>query len=557
MILDGFWKFAFLNDYPEDISSLSFDDELLVPGCFDMDERYRFAHGIGAYARQVKCGGFVKLEIGGIGLCGRVYFDGRLLGEIETAYMAVTYRFEAGEDTDHQLVILTDNRFHEAPSANFYEWYDIYGYGGIYRSVKLTPEKHCWFDQLAVATLDYRTGQMRLRAALGGELPATPLTCTVCRRGQKLASCTFADDGTLETTFTLPDFRLWTADTPNLDTVTVQAGDLSQEVTFGVRQIDWHSGKITINGKPVKLLGYNRHDAHPDFGCAIPYAEMARDLRMIKQQGANFIRGCHYPQSEELLDLCDRLGIMLWDESLGWGDTPESLTDPEFIRKTLAQTRAMVRRSLNHPCIVIWGFLNEMKSKFESSRGIVQQLVDLIHHEDDTRPTTFASCARDEDKCQDIPDVVSINTYPSWYYSNTNAYFSQDDLNGEIDFMLKFVNGNFPGKPVIISEIGATAIPGGYEPVRGSEQYQAQLDTEAMRRTWTDERLSGIALWQFCDNRTKNITGGPFAPLGFNTKGVVDAYRHPKYAWITLYRFFIEIGWVKQINERLKDSIAN
>ncbi len=555
MLLDGFWQFTLLDDFPDDITSIAFDDELPVPGCFDMDDRYRFARGVGAYARAVVCGGLVKLELDGLGLRGRVYFDGQFLGEIETAYMAVTYRFDAGKNGSHQLLILADNRFQDDPSSTFHEWYDICGYGGIYRSVRLTPEKPYWLEQAAVATMDYRTGRMRLRIRLGGAFPPE-LPYAIRRRDAVLARGAIAD-GALDIAFDLPDFKLWTPDTPHLDAITFQAGEITREIAFGVRQIAWDTGRITLNGEPVKLLGYNRHDAHPDFGCAIPFADLARDLRMIREQGANFIRGSHYPQSEEMLSLCDHLGIMVWNESLGWGDTPESLSDPHFIRKTLEQTRAMVRRSINHPCIVVWGFLNEMKSQFESSRAIVRRLVDMIHEEDDTRPATFASCARDTDKCQDIPDIVSINSYPGWYYANSNAFFNPDDLNGEIDKMLDFATSHFPGKPVLISEIGATALPGGYEQVRGSEQYQAQLDTAAMRRAWTDDRISGIAIWQFCDNRTHNISGGPSAPLGFNTKGVVDAYRHPKYAWIALYRFFIEIGRVRHVNERLRDSIAN
>ena len=122
--------------------------------------------------------------------------------------------------------------------------------------------------------------------------------------------------------------------------------------------------------------------------------------------------------------------------------------------------------------------------------------------------------------------------------------------------MLAFA-AKFQGKPVILSEIGASASPGAYEPIRGSEEYQAQLLLAALRKAWTDDRISGLAIWQFCNNRTQNISNGATTPQGFNIKGVVDEYRRPKFAWCAIHGFFAEIGYARQVNKRIRDSIAN
>ncbi len=301
-----------------------------------------------------------------------------------------------------------------------------------------------------------------------------------------------------------------------------------------------------MNGEPIKLLGYNRHDAHPDFGAAMPFERLMRDLRRIRDQGANFIRGSHYPQSEEMLDECDRLGIMVWDESLGWGDKHDSLIDPEFQRKQLEQTRSMVRRSANHPCIVVWGFLNELRADDERARDIVQKMVDLIHSEDDSRPVSYASWLRQSDKCMDIPDIITLNLYPGWYCKNSTAFFNEDDIVGDLDSMIDYVTQNNGDKPIIIGEIGASATPGWNDGTRWSEDYQAQLDTAALRKAFNDSRISGLAIWQFCNNRTHNITEASAHPHGFNNKGVVDEYRRPKCAWHAISRFFRDIGWKHQ-----------
>lgn len=555
MKLNGMWDFAFLPDYPKSVAEIKYDDEQLVPGCFDMDMRYRFARGIGCYHTIVDCGGFTKLIVGAVGLRGKVFFDGILLGEIETAYMDATFRFDAGTQGRHDLVILTDNTFQEAPSANFYEWYDIYGYGGIYRCVEIFPETPYWFEHLVITTSDIATGTVRVRAVMGGAFPEA-LPCNIDVDGKTLLTCNIAG-GKLDTELQVPEFRLWSPDTPVLYRMKLSARDATKESNFGIRTISTKDGRLCLNGSPFKLMGYNRHDAHPDFGTAVPRETLLRDLRMIRDQGANFIRGCHYPQSDDLLDLCDKLGIMIWDESLGWGDHEETISDPEFCRKTLEQTKRMVRRSINHPCIAIWGFLNELHSAFECARPIVRDLVNLIHSEDDSRPVSYASNARQFDVCQDLIDVITLNIYPGWYYNNSQPYFCENDLTSYFNFILDHVNKKYPGKAVMIGEIGASASPGGYDGLRWSEEYQAEMDTAAVKIAWFDQRISGISIWQFCDNRTNNISGPQGVFHGFNNKGVVDAYRRPKYAWYSLSRFYAEIGLAKWVDPRLPHHIAN
>ena len=542
MRLDGLWDFAFAKGLPDDISTVSYNDKLLVPSCFDMDPRYLFARGCGIYRRHVECGGRVHLEIGGLGLRGIVYFDGRELGRVETAYMATDYHFDAGPHGCHELIILTDNRYDDSPSSNFHEWYDICGYGGIYRNVDLTVEPPYWIDRAFVTTTDYARRTIRVRVAFAGELP-TNLSCKLFIDNEMAVEATVIG-GCLDVPLVLPqEYSLWSPKSPNLHQLRLEAGEICKTVSFGIRQITIKDSRIHLNGEPIKLLGYNRHDAHPDFGAAMPYERLMRDLRMIHDQGANFIRGSHYPQSEEMLDECDRLGIMVWDESLGWGDKPDSLIDTEFQRKQLEQTRRMVRRSANHPCIVVWGFLNECRTNDERARDIIQKLVDLIHSEDDSRPVSYASCMQKSDKCYDIPDIVTLNLYPCWYWHNSSAFFNEDDLTDDLDSMIDFVTQNHPGKPIIIGEIGASATPGWNDGTRWSEDYQAQLDTAALRKAFNDSRLSGLAIWQFCNNRTHNITEASAHPHGFNNKGVVDEYRRPKYAWHAISRFFRDIGW--------------
>ena len=179
------------------------------------------------------------------------------------------------------------------------------------------------------------------------------------------------------------------------------AGQDEKEIRFGMRKVGLQDGRITLNGKPVKLIGFNRHDAHPDYGYAIPAEITRNDLEMIREKGYNFIRGCHYTQSETMLSICDELGLLVWDESLGWGNSIASMTDPVFCRYQQEQTRQMVRKSINHPCIILWGFLNEASTHEPEAGTLVNSLIQTIRSEEQSRLVTFASNQIFNDLCLD------------------------------------------------------------------------------------------------------------------------------------------------------------
>ena len=73
--------------------------------------------------------------------------------------------------------------------------------------------------------------------------------------------------------------------------------------------------EILLNEKKFRIKGVCRHEDHPDYGCALPYAAICHDLMLIQQMGANSIRTAHYPNDEIFLDLCDELGILVWEEN--------------------------------------------------------------------------------------------------------------------------------------------------------------------------------------------------------------------------------------------------
>ena len=328
MLLDGFWDFAFIDERENlnDSEPIIFSDRLPVPGCFDTEPGYRLRRGIGIYRTFVSLTGELTLTLEGIGPRGKVYWDGQLIGKCELPFSEEKLHFNAGPTPKHELRILIDNRADDSPESLFPGFYDFYRHGGIYRSVSIceTP----FFDIAHVKVLPQclEKGTVEITVELSGDFPAESGIQFCFDNGEHPLSKKIIN-GRGSWLLPIPNCRLWSPEHPNLHGLKVSVSGMEKQVTFGMRTIEARSGQLYLNGAPLKLVGYNRHDCHPDFGYAMPEALVRRDLEMIRKQGCNFIRGCHYPQSETVLNWCDRLGLLVWEESLGWGN------DEKYLKK--------------------------------------------------------------------------------------------------------------------------------------------------------------------------------------------------------------------------------
>lgn len=164
-------------------------------------------------------------------------------------------------------------------------------------------------------------------------------------------------DTTLEQTIRLPAPHLWYPDSPylyRLRTEVWQAGRLVDryEQHIGIRTLSftrWEGFKI--NGRPVRIVGTNKHQDHPYIGNALSIAEQYRDLRRVKDAGFNFIRLAHYPNDPSVYNICDSLGIMLGDPIPGWQFFKNNVV---FKDRVFNDIRQMIRRDRNHPSVIMW-----------------------------------------------------------------------------------------------------------------------------------------------------------------------------------------------------------
>ncbi len=163
------------------------------------------------------------------------------------------------------------------------------------------------------------------------------------------------------TKFSIPKPDLWSPKTPLLYecrvTLSGTGGPFIAAEKFGVRHTEFvEHGPFKLNGERLLLRGTHRHEDHAGYAAAIPDDVLAEEMQLIKDMGANFIRLAHYQQSRRVLDHCDRLGLLVWEEIPWCRGGVGGETFQEMGRRTL---RRMIAQHYNHPCVLMWGLGNE------------------------------------------------------------------------------------------------------------------------------------------------------------------------------------------------------
>ena len=518
--LNGEWEFRFEEGksieqaFKPDFESTG---KMAVPGCYDAVGKFRFKRGTGLYRRSFTLARDIddaRLVVDGMGLRGEFFIDGRSLGTHPYPYAKIELEAGSLKAGRHVIAATIDNRLDWKTMKLARPFYDFYFFGGFYRGVSLewnTP-------RVFVRTLDYRTGEIEVEVE--GE-------------GKKRLK--------------VPNFKLWSPEEPNL--TEIEAG--GRKVRFGIRQIEAKNRRLYLNGKPVFLKGVNRHEQSPGKGVTMTEEEMVRDLKLLKSLGANFIRGAHYQQHPRFLDLCDEMGFLVWEESLGWGngqsytrlDGINEFADREFAERQIEQTRMMVRASFNHPSVVIYGFLNECASDRKDCKELVDKLIEAIRREDSGRLITFACNIVDGDICNANTDLVAFNAYPGTIPANPGT---REELAANVarsfNRNVAVFRSRYPDKPILVSESGCSGFYGMRDPAApfGCEDFQNEYLTDIMETLWANDDVAGFSIWQFADTVTHQRNCGRWSGrmFGMSMAGIFDARRRPKMSCETVKKFF-------------------
>lgn len=513
-----------------------------TPSAWETYPGFGLYRGEGRYETNFSAGGNVRIECKGVSHTAKVYVDGKLIAEHYNAYTPFSAVVQGLSRGEHTLAIVANNRFSDISALHVPN--DYMSYGGVTRPVAVEEVADVYLERVHVTPsfdgTHWHTSVDATVVNLAEERPVT-LRISIAEKECVLSPQILPEgESVLHAEFALEDVQIWSPETPKLYTVKAVLNVGGKEVDdlfdrFGFREIKIEGKHILLNGEPLRIRGLCRHEDHPHFGCALPYEAMMHDLLLLKDLGANSVRTAHYPNDERFLDLCDELGILVWEENHARGLSLEQMQNPNFEPQAEQVTREMVLFHYNHPSIYIWGILNECASDSEFGKECYEKQFALIRSLDKTRPCSFASCKFKTDLCFGLPDVVSYNIYPKWYHDTpVDAY-----LNDLYTWVQTKTEGK--GKPFLVTEIGAGGIYGYRTPyaTKWSEEYQQKALSEQLTGVLSHPDCSGVYIWQFSDIRISEEWWGG-RPRTMNNKGVVDEYRRPKLCYETVKRIFRE-----------------
>ncbi|XP_043910159.1 beta-glucuronidase isoform X2 [Protopterus annectens] len=411
--------------------------------------------------------------------------------------------------------------------------FDFFNYAGLHRPVLLYTTPLIYIDDITVTT-DYTdgTGVINFQLSIKGSSEFS-LNLKLYDKRRKVVATGSGATGQLK----VPDPNLWWpylmhGDPGYLYNLEVhltakcngQAFEDFYTLPVGIRTVQVTDNQFLINGKPFYFHGVNKHEDADVRGKGLDWPLIVKDFNLLKWLGANSFRTSHYPYAEEIMDMCDKLGIVVIDECPGVGiKLPESFGN-ESLAHHLIVMEELVRRDKNRPSVVMWSVANEPASELPPAEYYFKTLIRYTKALDSTRPVTFVTNS-DFSKDLGAPyvDVICVNSYFSWYHDPGHLEVIQLQLNTQMENWNSLYK-----KPIIQSEYGADTIPGLHNdpPLMFTEEYQ-KIVLQLYHRVFDEKRkdyVIGELIWNFADFMTAQTT----TRVVGNKKGIFTRQRQPK-----------------------------
>jgi beta-glucuronidase len=572
--LSGIWEFKpDPHGVGEDggwFNGLSEARPIAVPGSWNEQHEDLFNYlGLAWYVRRTYVpaawqGQRVFLRVGSACYQATVYVNGERVGSHEGGHLP--FAFEVTSllrwDAENTIAISVENELKptRVPSGNmstalgaFASYprttYDFFPFAGIHRPVVLYSVPQTFVDDVTVVTeIDGADGVVRVAARLNRPL-TTRGALTLSGGETRLEAALAFVDGAATAELRVPDARLWSDKDPYLYDLSVQAAGDRYTLKAGIRTIAVSGGQILLNGKPVQLNGFGRHEDFIASGKGLNLPLMVKDYQLMRWTGANAYRTSHYPYSEEEMQLADREGFLIIDEIPAVSLQFESEENAaERLRVCLQQIDELVARDKNHPSVVIWCVANEpMPASLNLSnhggpaaddptvaRGkqFLDTLLARTRELDSTRLVTLVTVMGGPQSWMEGCDVVCMNRYWGWYVLGGQLDEARLSLERELDQVWATWQ-----RPIILTEFGADTMAGmhGHPNVMWTEEYQADYIRMHLETAAARDYIAGMQVWNFAD----------FAAVqsimrvgGLNMKGVFTRARQPKLAAHVLREFW-------------------
>ncbi len=480
---------------------------------------------------QVKNGDRLFIYFGAVNYRADVYLNGKKLG-MHTGGFTPFYFEITGmlNDKTNSLVVKVDNKRIKdgVPTINT----DWWNYGGITRDVKLLVLPASFIRDYFINLVSVQTGEVSGFVLTDPAEAGKKITISLPELGITKTALT-NEKGMARFSFIAKRLIPWSPENPKLYKlfITMNADTLKDDI--GLRTIKTSGKQILLNDKPVFLKGISIHDEYAvEGGGRINSAWKAEKLlSWAHELGCNFIRLAHYPHSEDMVRIAEKMGIMVWSEiPVYW--TIDFSSEVTF-NNAANQLAENILRDRNRANIIIWSLANETPVN-EQRTQFITRLAEIARQIDNTRLISAAlekhylndTLAAVEDPLAKILDVVSFNEYIGWY-------------DGLPDKCLQ-IKWHIPyDKPVIISEFGGGAKYGlrGDRLDRWTEDFQEDLYIKTLIMIKQIDGLCGISPWILIDFRSPRR---PLAGIqdGFNRKGLLSEKGEKKKAFYVLQKYY-------------------
>ena len=506
-----------------------------LPHTFNIDayQQRNYYQGKGFYRRTLVLPEIVAerryyMKIDAASKAANIRVNGKEVGSHVGGYTACIVDITEYIRKENLIEITVDNgRKDITPiSADFTFW------GGIYRDVWLisTPKQHfnmsnMGSDGIFISTpvVNEKRGVLKVKCEVTNDShessilevrsaiysPQGKLLQTIKQKQKLKSGETYIFENT-SGAIESPD--LWSPETPSLylvktTLVNPKSGKLLDEKNHkvGFRWFTFDGSKgFFLNGKSYKLRGLNRHQDQAPAGVALDDEAHRRDIFLMKELGCNFIRISHFPQDDAILEMCDELGLLAWEEIPIINIVPNT---PGYDDNCEYNLREMIRQHYNHSSVITWGYMNEIlltapsigKPEWlackERTVNLAQRLEAVLKEEDPGRASVMAFNMTNlyNEIGLNLVDVVGWNLYHGWYVDKLK------DFNAWCEDQHR----RYPDQPMIISEWGA-----GSDKRLHSTQGRAFDFSIEYQQTYIEhylpfientEWISGCAYWNFID----------------------------------------------------------
>ena len=379
---------------------------------------------------------YFAIEFDGAMSNAHVWLNGKELGSRPYGYIGFSFdltpHLHFGSEPNVLAVRLTpeerSSRWY--PGAGIYRnvWLDVTGpiYVGRWGTYITTPAVTDDKGSVSVKTELRNRTSSEARVVL--ETIILDPSGKVVSRNADASTIPGGGSQTVDTKLTVNRPQRWDIEHPWMYSLVSEVMDTNKKVVdryvtpFGIRTIEFDKSKgFLLNGRHVKLQGVCDHSDLGALGMAVNRRATERQLQILKGAGVNALRTSHNPPSPEILEYCDRLGIVVMDEAFDMWRRQKVPNDYHkyFDEWSERDVRDMVRRDRNHPSIIMYSIGNEIpEQNFPDGGAIARRLTDLFHHEDPTRPTTSAFNSPDPAVKNELAanvDIPGLNYKPTQY----------------------------------------------------------------------------------------------------------------------------------------------